>query len=228
MKPKNEFKASVHNMIVIPAINCNDKACIKNSLRKLAGIAPEWVHVDVIDGEFTSPATYMNSDAITEASEILKTSKYEIHLMVNNPLQVMEPWLQAGVKRIIVHVEAITMAHKDLEDMCKKYGASLMLAFRPGTPVSRVLPFTEDISEIQVLAVHPGRSGQPFEQSVLEKVQFLRKIAPHLYIEVDGGINLKTAGDVKRAGADAVVSASYLFDSWFIGHAYKKLARAAA
>lgn len=115
-----------------------------------------------------------------------------------------------GARRVIIHLETMTDSVYILEK-CKKYGAEAMLAIGPKTEVERLLAHEHDFKYFQVLSVFPGLQGQKFQESALEKIKFIRTHMPSAIIEVDGGMNLETAKLVKEAGADIIVSASYVF-----------------
>ena len=170
---------------------------------------------------------------------------FEVHLMVSNPEGVIDAWLRTGVvKRVIVHLEAMTDSVYILAK-CKKYGVEAMLAINPGTEVERLLAHKDDFDKFQVLAVQPGWAGQKFDKKMIDKIKFIRQnmpdATPHItssdklgeaprsyvwgaIIEVDGGINPETAKLCKKAGADIVVSASYIFGSKNPKKAYEELA----
>lgn len=209
-------------MQVIPAVNAPD---LKEAKRQAAVIKKiiargGWLHLDVGDGVFSSIKSWGDPVEFDEFN--IKSFKAEIHLMVENPEDVCEAWLKAGAKRLIVHLEALRNSAR-VADLCQKYEADLMLAINPETIVENLIPYFHNIIFFQILAVAPGRAGQRFDQSVLEKIIFLRERLPDAKIEVDGGINLKTAKKAKEAGADMVVSASYIFGSGNPKRAYEEL-----
>jgi len=142
--------------------------------------------------------------------------------MVQDPEKVLEPWLRAGAKRAIVHVERL----KDsafIHRACGAYHAEAMLASNPETTSETLRPHLTTWSAFQVLSVNPGSNGQKFLPVVLDKIRFLRAEAPHAIIEVDGGINLETAMLVKACGADTIVSASYVLDAHDPAAAFREL-----
>jgi ribulose-phosphate 3-epimerase len=98
-----------------------------------------------------------------------------------------------------------------------------MLATNPDTPAEELIPYLDSVYQFQFLAVKPGFSGQEFDERIVEKVKFLRERSSDVVIEVDGGINVETAKLVRRAGADIVVSASYIFSNKDPLRAYKNL-----
>lgn len=209
-------------MQIIPAINAPD---LKEARRQAAVIKKiigrgGWLHLDAGDGIFSSIKSW--GDPVEFESLKVKSFNTEVHLMVENPEAVAEAWLKAGARRLIVHLEALRNSASVL-DLCQKHQADLMLAINPETIVENLIPYFRNIKFFQILAVVPGKAGQRFDQSVLEKIIFLRERAPDAKIEVDGGINLETARKVKEAGADMVVSASYVFGSRNPSEALKEL-----
>lgn len=228
-------------MEVIPVINCDTKECVVDRLRKAKEFS-KWVHVDIGDGKFASivswgtPEEWQKLLAEPEFAEL----SVEFHLMVESPEMVLDAWLRTGAnpirgedplralgtsngaRRIIVHLETMTDSVYILEK-CKKYGAEVMLAIGPKTEVERLLAHEHDFKYFQVLAVFPGLQGQKFQDEALQKIKFIREKMPGAIIEVDGGINLETAKLVKNAGADIVVSSSYIFEAPNPKAAYKKL-----
>lgn len=209
-------------MQVIPVINVPDFETAEKQIKEAAKFS-EWIHLDITDGVF-SPAILWGSPGELQELKIENSKlKIEVHLMVSNPEGVIDSWLRTGlVKRIIVHLEAMTDSVYILAK-CKKYGAEAMLAISPGTEVERLLAHKDDFNEFQVLAVAPGWAGQKFNQKMIDKIKFLRKNMPNAIIEVDGGINPETAKLAKEAGADVLVSASYIFGSKNPKKAYKEL-----
>ena len=241
------------NLLVIPAINCLNWSCVFQKLKAIKKIKSEWVQFDISDGKFAKPKTWGNKISDLEKfKKYRQKTKIEVHLMVENPLLIIDNWLKAGVKRIIVHLEALTdkkslprcrgaqgraggRMHPNLKinqkvfslilKKCKAYNVELGLAINPKTPVEKLIPYLKDLKFIQILTVEPGRSGQKFQPKVLKKIQFLRKKFPNIVIEVDGGINLKTAKLAKKAGTDILVSASYLWKSSNLKNTLEKLSQ---
>lgn len=188
----------------------------------------EWAHLDVEDGVFTPSVSWGNLEEFSHLASELPMLRFEIHLMVANPEQVLGDWFKAGADRAIVHFEAMSNPHLIL-DAAKKSGGELMLALSPGTAADMLVPYLHPpaggFSGFQILAVFPGPSGQKFNASVLEKIKFLREKAPDAIIEVDGGINPETAKLVKEAGASILVSGSYVMNSPDPRSAYEALSR---
>lgn len=199
----------------------------------------DWIHIDVTDAKFTYNKTWNNPEELKKLLKAHKEFNFKIgvHLMVEEPEKVMGKWLEAGVKRVIAHLEAIldkkyrhpaVAPEKIIEDIFKqssKFGAEVMLSTNPETKLEKMETYLEGFAAFQVLAVNPGLAGQKFLPTVLEKVRFLRHHFPNAKIEVDGGVNLETARLVKEAGADILTAASYIFDNKNPKEAYSKLAQ---
>lgn len=216
-------------MTVLPVINVQSAEEAAEKIKKAAEFT-DLIHLDIEDGVFLprknwgSPEELQN--LVASSKQKVASVKFELHLMVSNPEAVLDAWLRTGlVKRVIVHLEAMTDSVYILEK-CKKYGAEVMLAINPGTEAERLLAHKDDFSYFQTLAVQPGPSGQKFDAKILDKIRFIKARMPDAIIEVDGGVNLETANLVKNAGAEIVVSDSYIFGSDDPKKAYENLSNA--
>lgn len=219
--------------MIIPGINCRDFETAAVQAKKISEFS-EWAHIDVGDGVFTPNVTWSNLEEFSHLASELPMLHFEVHLMVVNPEKVIEGWLKNGAERAIVHLEAMSDPHQILA-VAPKYGSpttidtidgrQVMLAINPGTSAEMLAPYINSFSSFQILAVSPGPSGQEFNESVLEKIKFLRERAPNAIIEVDGGINPETARLAKEAGANILVSTSYIMNNPDPKGAYEELQR---
>lgn len=215
-------------MTTIPAINCPDLNCIKGKLKEVLGFFSEadgWVQLDITDRKFTDHATWNRPEELEKLIADYKLPfKFEVHLMVDDPELIIKEWVRVGIKRLILHLEGIEDLELKIQDLRERTrGVELGLAINPDTPVEELLSFLKDFKFVQILAVHPGKAAQKFDEGVLEKIEFLKKNHPNVIIEVDGGINPETARLAKKAGADILASASYIFDSPNPKKAYEEL-----
>ncbi|MEK7634336.1 MAG: hypothetical protein AAB396_00405, partial [Patescibacteria group bacterium] len=205
-------------MQIIPAINCADFECVKEKLQKIEEIGAGWAHIDVADGIFTPHKTWVNLKDLLGIKNQLSNINLEIHLMIENPESVIDDWVKAGIKRIIIHIEAINIVKfKKLISRLAGQNIKIGLAINPKTPIENIVSYLSATASsskrfVQILAVDPGLSGQKFQLQVLEKIKFLKKNYPDVVVEADGGINLETAEICKSAGADILVSFSYIWD----------------
>lgn len=208
-------------MFIIPTINATDLADAKKKTKIIKSFLPrgKWLQIDVSDGAFSDVKSWGNPGELGELK--LGGHKVEVHLMVEDVERVVGKWLGC-VDRIIVHLEAV----KDLAfvlKMCKKHGVELMLAVNPETAVENLIPYFHSVKYFQLLAVTPGRSGQKFQESIWEKVEFLREQASDVKIEIDGGVNPAVASRAKSIGVYAVASGSYVLDAVNPKVAFKQL-----
>lgn len=210
-------------MNVIPVINCDSAECASQKIEVAKTfLEPRtFLHLDVTDGEFSAHHTW--ADPLAWAK--LNSPFYlEVHLMVQYPEEYIEAWASAGARRFIIHAEVLQRdSLHEILSAAKNHNVALMLSSKPDAIAEELLPYLGSFDAFQVLAVHPGASGQQFLPFALEKVRFLRERLPDATIEVDGGMNPATAYLVKEAGADTIVSSSYIFKSSDPKAAYEAL-----
>lgn len=226
-------------MRIIPAINCADFECVKEKFLEAAEFS-DWVQLDIADGKFTPHKTWNNPQELSDNRGQLLDVNLEIHLMVENPQDAVDNWLEAGTKRIIVHLEAVKNSAEGNSDndesdiinfilaKCEAGGAELGIAINPDTPAEKLSPYLGKIKFIQILAVNPGLAGQKFQPRILEKIKFLKSLGgkhQDITVEVDGGINLETAKLCQEAGADVLAAASHIWDGENPKTAFEELAK---
>lgn len=205
-------------MLTIPVINCSDfievGRRLKISQELLSNVPPHdrWIHIDVADGTFTKGYTTWRNAGDLANIKLDPNIKLEIHLMVNEPEQALDAWFALGISRLIFHLET-TASLEVIVAACHSKGVEPMLALSPETTVPHALPYIAGLPGCQLLAVHPGPAGQPFQEPTLEKVKTLRQRFPELIIEVDGGVTLETAPKIKAAGASQIVAGSSIFEA---------------
>ncbi len=210
-------------MHIIPVLNCATKRDAEEKLGVLRTFFKkgEFVHIDIADGIFTFHKTWNDPEGWAQLSPPFLL---EVHLMVEHPETCVAPWLAASAKRLIIPFEAIDQdSFREIAAQCRAYGAELMLSSNPETPPEDLTPYLHEISRFQVLCVNPGLAGQKFLPLALEKLKWLKYALPNAIIEVDGGITPETAKWAKDAGADSIVSASYIFGSKDPEKAYEEL-----
>lgn len=205
-------------MQVIPAINCQELACVKLRASQAGeifdgpSVEEKWLHLDIADGSFTPGyATWRNTEDLKEI-RLPADLNLEVHLMVKNPEEIFESWLKKGTKRIIIHLST-TENLRAITEHCNERQIPVLLAIEKEIEVEHAFPYIPLVFGCQILAVKPGLSGQKFDPEALNKIKKLRQRFPQLFIEVDGGVNPQVAKACRVAGASALVSASYIFDS---------------
>lgn len=166
------------------------------------------IHCDVMDGSFVPNITFGN-----EVIKCIKSSKpLDVHLMVEKPERHIEAFATCNpkTKMISFHLEA-TKQPKKVIGKIKDFGLKAGIAIKPKTPAKKIIRLLPMLDFVLIMTVEPGFAGQKFMESVLPKIKELRELAPNIDIEVDGGINAKTAKLVVKAGANILVSGSYIF-----------------
>jgi ribulose-phosphate 3-epimerase len=197
-----------------PSILSADFARLGEQVAEAANAGADYIHVDVMDGQFVPPITI--GAQVVAAIRPWTGLPLDVHLMIKNPERQLAQFAKAGADIITVHIETcpdIRQVIKSIKDLEVKAGVSL----NPETPASAVIKILPEIDLLLVMTVNPGYGGQPFIEATLEKIAKLRaeldkkKLAAEL--EVDGGINVEVAPRVVRAGARVLVAGAAVFNS---------------
>lgn len=217
------------NVEIIPSINAETWREVESKIRKVEPYANR-IKLDIADGTFTPNTLWHNP---SDLKGLKVKSAVEVHLMIKNPEAAIDAWIEAGVKRIIVHVEAMEN-YKLIKEKCDKAEVDLMLAITPEVSWKWLLPYIEGgHRSFQILSVHPGLAGQKFIEgkkgrnkyieSSYDKIRHLREHCPECDIEVDGGLRLGIAKKCREAGANLFAVATAIFSAPDIEAAIKAL-----
>lgn len=184
----------------------------------------DMLHFDVMDGQFVNNISF-------GLPVLEKISKYtdiflDVHLMIRSPLDYIEAFAKAGSNMITFHVESDSDPDETISAI-KKAGVKAGISVKPGTPVEEIYKFLDRVDMVLIMTVEPGFGGQGFIPETASKIETLRKYITEknldVDIQVDGGINNKTIDIVRKAGANVIVSGSYLFNSPSMAEAVKSL-----
>ncbi|MBQ7308531.1 MAG: ribulose-phosphate 3-epimerase [Clostridia bacterium] len=174
-------------------------------------------HVDIMDGVFVEDKTF-EYQTVEEIRKIT-TLPLDCHLMVKEPQNVIDKYIDAGVNILTVHYEAFEK-ERDLIACLKKIkekGCLVGISIKPATRVSQIAKYLEMLDLVLIMSVEPGKSGQKFIMDSVNKIASLKNLTKELdkkiLIEVDGGINAETIKFVKKVNVDMVVSGSALYKS---------------
>ena len=191
---------------VLPAILEKDFASVKRAWRRWEKIT-DWAQIDVVDGKFASNKTFND---IEKLSKIKSKLKIEVHLMVKEPRQQIADWVKLpAVKRVIFHLETTTEP-MELIQLIHRAGRQAGAAINPEKRVAKLKPLMSKLEIIQVMGIKPGRQGRVFKLDTLKKIKTIRRLKKDVLISVDGGVNAENAPKIITAGADILVSGSYL------------------
>ena len=200
--------------IISPSILSADFVNLERDMNVLKTSGAPWAHVDVMDGIFVPNITI----GIPVVAALRKCTDLvlDVHLMIDRPVRYVEDFVKAGADYVTIHVEA-DQPQNTLEALDKIHamGAKAGIVLKPKTPVEAAIPYLEKCDMILVMTVEPGFGGQSFMGDMMPKVTQLREwmndVNPDCLIEVDGGVDLKTAPICKDAGAQVLVSGSAYF-----------------
>lgn len=198
-------------MQIIPAINVESFEEVKRRVRLVETLLMEeginWIQIDVGDGTMTPNTSWHEAKDLMGLETPLKI---EVQLMIDDLDRRIDNWLLKTVDRIVFHLEGADDVAFVIERI-KKAGIEIGIGIAPSTPVEKLKSYLDKIDLVLVLGVNPGLSGQEMFPSTVEKVKDLRKIAKSCIIEVDGGVNTKTAKALVDAGADVLAVGSAIF-----------------
>ncbi len=212
--------------VIAPSLLAADFLQIGSEARRFAESGAKHLHLDIMDGQFVPNMTF-GWELVRSLRPLLPGVCFDVHLMVKNPLVMIDHFCDAGADMITVHSESDSDLSECL-DAIERRGVRAGISIKPGTPVETVYPWLRWVDLVLVMTVEPGFGGQVLMQSCVDKLPLLRAEAqrqdkPGLLISVDGGINEENCADVAAAGANILVAGSAVFGQQDMTAAFKTL-----
>lgn len=193
---------------IAPSVLAADYANLETELKKCSGA--QYIHLDVMDGHFV-PNISIGAPVIKAIKAVTKVP-FDVHLMISEPLRYIDDFADAGADIICFHIESESDTQKTIDKIIES-GCKAAVALKPKTPASAVIPYIDKLAMVLVMTVEPGFGGQSFMADMMPKIEEIRKAAPDIDIEVDGGINAETIKTAAAAGANVFVAGSAVFKS---------------
>jgi len=199
---------------IAPSLLSSDFGHLADEIAALDSSGADVLHLDIMDGHYVPNLSF--GFPLIKTIRSLTSLPLDVHLMVTNPAFHVNKLLDMGVQWISFHQETEYHSHR-LVELIKQHGIKAGIALNPATPLSTLDAILPYLDYVLVMSVNPGYSAQAFITSALQKIEALRMLREEqklsFNIEVDGGVSAGNALALRRAGADMLVSASYIFSS---------------
>lgn len=202
----------VNKNVIMPSILSADFLNLGDAIAECVAAGADWFHLDIMDGHFVPNIAL--GPGFVEACRRATDLPLDVHLMIENPDRFLEVFASAGTNSISVHYEVCPQVRNTLSTI-RNMGLNAGIAISPGTAVDEIKDVLDLVDLVLVMTVQPGFAGQSFIETSPEKVRRMRHLINaaglNTHIQVDGGINSKTAPACAEAGADYFVAASAIF-----------------
>lgn len=204
---------------IAPSLLSANFANLTTEIEDVANGGADLLHIDIMDGHYVPNLTF--GPPVIAALRNITNLPFDVHLMVTNPSQYIDAFAKLGASYITVHIETDPHIHRTLEYI-KSLGVKAGITLNPGTSLSALEAIISYVDLVLIMSVNPGFGGQAFIPQSLARIQKVREMLDacgntKALIEVDGGVNVKTAPQIIEAGADILVAGSAVF-----GHPSRK------
>ena len=201
--------------ILAPSILAADFGNLEQDISKALKGGAQWIHCDIMDGHFV-PNISFGPGVVKQVDKIAKGAFVDVHLMIENPDNYIDKFVEAGADLISVHYETCPHLHRTIQKI-KSHGVMAGVVVNPATSLHNIEPVLGYVDMVLIMSVNPGFGGQSFIESSYQKIEELadiRESGNHSFlIQIDGGVNLKNIKKVADAGTDVIVAGNSVFSA---------------
>lgn len=198
--------------LISPSLLSADFTCLEKDIDMVNRSEADWLHLDVMDGVFVPNISF--GFPVIKAVHGICQKPLDVHLMIVQPERYICQTADCGAMMMTIHQEACTHLHRTVQQI-HAHGMKAGVSLNPSTPVSTLEDIIGDLDMVLLMSVNPGFGGQKFIENTIQKVHRLRRLiaesGSQALIEIDGGVQKETAPRLVEAGADVLVSGSYVF-----------------
>ncbi len=200
--------------ILAPSILSADFSNLSQQIRYVEMGGADWIHCDIMDGKFVPNITF--GPIVVEAVNKITNLPIDVHLMIENPNNYIEQFINAGADYVTVHQEEVKHLNRSLTRI-KELGAKAGVVINPATPITSLYEVLDIVDLILVMSVNPGFGGQKFLENSLSKIKKLDELKKEknygYLIEIDGGVSSENIQTISKAGCNVFVAGSSIFNN---------------
>jgi len=199
---------------IAPSILSADFSRLGEQVEMLDEGGADYIHIDIMDGHFVPNLTF--GPLVVKSIRNRTQLPFDVHLMMTNPMDYIDEFVDAGADIITVHAEVLPHLHRAIQHI-KQKGVKASVSLNPSTPLNVLDYVLEDLDMVLLMTVNPGFGGQTFIPAMMDKIKELRRkidsMNLNVDIQVDGGISLDNIKEVAKAGANVFVAGSAVFNA---------------